>query len=83
MGPVKSFLHQWRITRAVWLEVDRTVRNRLLSLCGCACCSHRPYREWGTSEWRKVLVKLAVVVDFKGIVPREIINQLGVSLWRL
>ena len=34
-------------------------------------------------QWRTLLAELAVVVDVKGIVPREITSKAGVKLWRL
>ena len=45
--------------------------------------AHRSYREWNVSQWRKLMAELAVVVDVKGIVPREITSEAGVKLWRL
>ena len=45
--------------------------------------AHQLYRDWGADQWRDKLIPGGVVVDVKGIVPREITSEFGVGLWRL
>ena len=45
--------------------------------------AHRPSRTWAPQEWQNLLSENAVVVDFKGVVPRLELSEVGVRIWRL
>ena len=45
--------------------------------------AHQIYQEWNIERWQEILLPKAVVVDVKGIVPREELQTLKHFVWRL
>ncbi|MEK9565396.1 MAG: UDP binding domain-containing protein, partial [Deltaproteobacteria bacterium] len=45
--------------------------------------AHQPYKEWTMAHWSARLQAGGVVIDVKGIAPREELVQAGINIWRL
>ena len=44
---------------------------------------HQNYSDWDSSQWTRKLIKGGVIIDVKGIVPKEALDKLGIRIWRL
>ena len=47
------------------------------------CVAHSEFRQFTSNDWQKILNRKSVVMDIKGILNRNDMKPLGVSLWRL
>ncbi|MEL0219901.1 MAG: nucleotide sugar dehydrogenase [Deltaproteobacteria bacterium] len=45
--------------------------------------AHKPFKEWSPTQWLERLQAEGVVMDVKGIAPREELVQAGINIWRL
>ncbi|MGB0484547.1 MAG: nucleotide sugar dehydrogenase [bacterium] len=45
--------------------------------------AHKPFKEWSPAQWLECLQAEGVVMDVKGIAPREELVQAGINIWRL
>ncbi|MEL0161032.1 MAG: UDP binding domain-containing protein, partial [Deltaproteobacteria bacterium] len=45
--------------------------------------AHQPYKKWTMAQWSARLQAGGVVIDVKGIAPREELVQAGINIWRL
>ena len=45
--------------------------------------AHQPYKKWTMAQWSARLQAGGVVIDVKGIAPREELVQAGIYIWRL
>ena len=45
--------------------------------------AHKPFKEWSPAQWLERLQAEGVVMDVKGIAPREELVQAGINIWCL
>ena len=45
--------------------------------------AHHSFREWSILQWKNKLSDNSVVIDVKGAVPRNELENEGVKVWRL
>ena len=45
--------------------------------------AHKPFKEWSSAQWLERLQAEGVVMDVKGIVPREELAGAGIRIWGL
>ncbi len=45
--------------------------------------AHKPFKQWSLNQWLERLQAGGIVVDVKGITPREELVEAGVKIWRL
>ena len=45
--------------------------------------AHQSFREWSILQWKKYLSDNSVVIDVKGVAPRQELENAGLSVWRL
>ena len=45
--------------------------------------AHKPFKQWSLNQWLERLQAGRIVVDVKGIIPKEELVEAGVKIWRL
>ena len=45
--------------------------------------AHHSFREWNILQWKHKLSDNSVVIDVKGVAPRDELENAGVRVWRL
>ena len=45
--------------------------------------AHKPFKEWSSAQWLERLQAEGVVMDVKGILPREELAGAGIRIWGL
>ena len=45
--------------------------------------AHKPFKEWSPAQWLERLQAEGVVMDVKGIVPRDELAMAGIRIWGL
>ncbi len=45
--------------------------------------AHKPFKQWSLNQWLERLQAGGIVVDVKGITPKEELVEAGVKIWRL
>ena len=45
--------------------------------------AHQPYKDWRATQWQELLQVSGIVIDVKGIFPKDLLNKTGLRVWRL
>jgi UDP-N-acetyl-D-galactosamine dehydrogenase len=65
------------------VDLIRDLEEIPLASAIVSAVAHQPFKEWSTTQWLERLQVGGVVMDVKGIAPREELVEAGVKIWRL